>query len=398
MKYVNLFIGICCFLVSCDDVTREPFVTDNEAPGQVTDVVVKPTPGGAEISYTLPSDMDLLYVEAQYTLPNGENIRMNASGNVRTLIVEGFAEVKEYDVALTCVDRSGNRSEPYLVKLTPETPPVIAVFNTLKVQPDFGGLNLQWDNPTEADLAILVYMKNEEGELENIDTYYTSAKVGNYSVRGLEDIESEFTIQLRDKWSNFSEKRTEILTPIYEEQIPASDLSAMDYAYTSNIPMSDMSVLPLMWDNKFEDIVTENSVVPWYASITVSPEPIRLSRVIIWQYSWSFNNYGHYYAGGNGSLYKIYGTDKEIPSTDMSDWNLLVTCPIVKPSGLPNNIGRDNMTDEDYDLAHNRGHEFNIPLDAPAVRHLRIQSLDCFGGTLGTFSELQIFGSPIRTE
>lgn len=397
MKYIYLLIGLYC-LWACDDVTMEPYATDGEAPGQVTDVVVKPTPGGAEISYMLPSDMDLLYVEAQYTLPNGENVRMNASGNTRIMIVEGFAEVKEYDVALTCVDRSGNRSEPYMVKVTPDTPPVIAVFNTLKVQPDFGGLNLQWDNPTEADLAILIYMKNEEGEFENIDTYYTSSKNGNYSVRGLEDVESEFFIQVRDKWNNYSEKLTESLTPMYEQQIPSSDLKVMEFVYMENLAMSEMSFLPRMWDENFEDNINQTSVVPWSASITVSPIPIRLSRIIIWQYAWPFNNYGHYYAGGNGSLYEIYGTDKDVPSTDMSDWTLLLTCPISKPSGLPIGIGRDNMSDEDYDLAHNKGHEFVLPLDAPAVRHLRIRAVDCFETVLGTFSELQIFGAVSKNE
>lgn len=398
MKYIYLLIGLYC-LWACDDVTMEPYATDVKAPGQVTDVVVKPTPGGAEISYKLPSDMDLLYVEAQYKLPNGENVRMNASGNTCTLIVEGFAEVKEYDVTLTCVDRSGNRSEPYMVKVTPDTPPVIAVFNTLKVQPDFGGLNLQWDNPTEADLAILIYMKNEDGEFENIDTYYTSSKEGNYSVRGLEDVESEFSIQVRDKWNNFSNTKAEVLTPLYEAQIPAEDFHLLDYAYMDNLPVSDMSWLPCIWDGDLHEWqVTEKSTIPWYASFTISSTPIRLSRFVFWQFSWAFNNYGHYYAGNNGRLYEIYGSSEEVPPLELDDWTLLLTCEIVKPSGLPFVLGRDNMSDEDFNLAHNIGHEFIVPLDAPAVRHLRVRSLECFGGTVGTFAELQVFGSPQKDE
>lgn len=395
MKNIYLLFGMCALMAACDDISIEPFATDEIAPGQVADVVVKPTPGGAEISYTLPSDIDLLYVEAQYTLPNGENIRMNASGNVRMLVVEGFAEVKEYDVALTSVDRSGNRSEPYMVKVIPDTPPVVSVFNTLKIQPDFGGLNLQWENPTESDLAILIYAKNDENELENIDTYYTSAKDGNYSVRGLEDVETEFVIKLRDKWNNFSDTKSEILTPMYEAQIPSEDFHLLDYAYTSNIPTSDMAFLSHAWDGDLHEImVTEQSVVPWYASFTIASKPIRLSRLVFWQFGWAFNNYGHYYAGNNGSLYEVYGTADEIPTTDMSGWSLLATCKIVKPSGLPCVIGRDNMSDEDFDLAHNQGHEFVLPLDAPAVRHLRIRSVGCFGGVIGSFAELQVFGDP----
>lgn len=54
------------------------------------------------------------------------------------------------------------------------------------------------------------------------------------------------------------------------------------------------------------------------------------------------------------------------------------------------------MTEEDFDLAHNKGHEFIFPLDAPAVRYIRIRSLESFGTSLGTFSEVQIFGSPSK--
>lgn len=394
MKYIYLLIGIVLFQ-GCNDVEREPIAIDKVAPGQITNVNVIPTPGGANITYDLPLDMDLLYIEARYTLPNGKNVLINSSNNKRTLSIEGFAEIKEYEVALTSVDRSGNKSEPYLVNITPDTPPVVSVFNTIKIQPDFGGLNLQWDNASEAELAILIYKKNEDGENENIDTYYSSSKNGNYSVRGLDDVEGEFTIQLRDKWNNFSEKCTKTLTPLYETQISADDLKLLDYAYTSNLPMSDMAFLPRMWNGElYEKMVTENSKIPWYASFTVADKPIRLSRFVLWQFSWPFNNYGHYYAGNNGSLYEIYGSADEVPTVDMSGWTLLQTCKIVKPSGLPFIIGRDNMSEEDFDLAHNRGHEFILPLDAPAVRHLRIRAVDCFGGVIGSFAELQIFGDP----
>lgn len=234
MKYLYLLIAIHLF-VACSDIEMEPIATDSVAPGNVSNVVVVPTPGGADISYDLPGDVDLLYIEARYKLPNGQNVLVNSSINSRTLSIEGFAEVKEYDVSLTSVDRSGNRSSSQLIKITPGTPPVISVFESMKVQPDFGGLNLQWDNPTEAEFAVLIYKKNEEGEMENIDTYYTSAKKGNYSVRGLDNIESEFSICLRDKWSNFSNTRKDILTPLYEIQIPSKNFHLLDYAYTSNV-------------------------------------------------------------------------------------------------------------------------------------------------------------------
>lgn len=395
-----MFMGLSIVLAACEDVEREPVATDGTAPGQVSNVMVKSTPGGSIISYDLPDDIDLLLVEACYTLPNGNTVRVNASSNQRSLSVEGFAKVREYQVELTCVDRSGNRSAPYTVSITPDTPPVTIAFESLKIQPDFGGLNLQWENPAEADLAIMIYQKNEEGENENVDTYYTSAKKGNYSVRGLENKEGEFTVQLRDKWNNLSEKKVEVLTPMFEEQIPGKNMSLLPFEYCDHVEMSDHTqFLSRIWDEDLhEKMITEKTMLPWHASFTISKKNIRLSRVIFFQFGWSYNNYGHYYAGNNGSKYEVYGSSDETPTVDMSGWTLLVTCSIVKPSGLPSMIGRDNMTNEDFDLAHNKGHEFSLPLDAPAVRHLRVRCVDCFGGTMGSFAEMQVFGEPEKDE
>lgn len=393
-KVYILIVAIASLLSSCNDVENEPIVSDGTAPGQVTEIAITPLPGGANITYQLPKDLDLLCIEACYTLPNGENVKINSSSNNRNIRIEGFAEVKEYEVILTSVDRSGNRSQPYVVTFTPETPPVIAVLNSMKMQPDFGGVNFQWDNPTKAELAILIYKKNDMGENENIDVYYTSASKGYYTTRGLEATTGEFSVKIRDKWNNFSSVKKEDLTPIFETKLDTKNLKVLSFEYTSGIQLYDMPFLSNMWDNKFEDMVTERSQIPWYASITIDSKPIRLSRVVFWQFSWPFNNYGHYYAGNNGMVYELYGTADATPSLDMSGWTLLKTCTIIKPSGLPFIMGRENMSEEDYNLAHNLGHEFILPLDAPTVRHLRIRCIEGFNGSVGSFSELQIFGNP----
>lgn len=159
MKYSYYLFLALFFFIACEDVERKPIDQDGVAPQQVTDVMIESIPGGATITYQLPPDPDLLYVEAAYVLPNGERMRVNSSYNGRSVVVEGFAEVIEYQVALTSVDRAGNRSEPYIVNFTPDTPPVISVFNSIEMQPDFGGVNLQWTNPAEAELAIMISKK-----------------------------------------------------------------------------------------------------------------------------------------------------------------------------------------------------------------------------------------------
>ena len=88
---------------------------------------------------------------------------------------------------------------------------------------------------------------------------------------------------------------------------------------------------------------------------------------------------------------RIYGSND--PTLDMSGWILLMECEIMKPSGLPIGIGRQYQSDEDFDIAHNKGHEFMIPLDAPAVRYLRIEGTESWEGNgLGVPGEMHIFG------
>ena len=393
MKYLYFLFSALLLLSACEDVERGPIDNDGKAPQQVTNVEVEPLPGGAKITYDLPDDPDLLYIEARYMLPNGESKRVNSSYNGRSIKVEGFAEVTEYQVILTSVDRSGNRSQPYTVKFEPLTPPVISTFESIKIQPDFGGVNMVWDNPSGAELAIIVSRKDEAGDDVLLDTYYSSAKVGNYTVRGLKSVEGDFSVKVRDKWNNFSELKRATLTPLYEEKLDRTIFRSLGQSYMDRVG-ADWGNFPRMWDNNFQDNMFNTSEYPWYASLEVSPKPIRLSRVVIWQYSWPFNDYGHYYNGGNGKTYEIWGCTDETLSEDMSGWTLLQTCDIVKPSGLPYIIGRENMTDEDYDLAHNKGHEFIFPLDAPSVRYIRIRSIATFGSSLANFAELQIFGDP----
>lgn len=387
-KYILLCV-LCRILVSCNEVTMSPIDKDTEAPGKVTNVVIESIPGGAFIKYDLPNDPDLLYVKVVYKLDNGTLQTVNASCLDRSLKVEGFAEVKEYELFVTCVDRSGNESEAVVVKFLPQTPPVISVKETINISPDFGGLNLTWDNETESPLAIIISQKESDSdEYKIIDTYYTSVKDGNYTSRGLESIESEFKIKVRDKWGNYSDEINTKLTPLYEERLDRKNFKALGVEYTNNV--TDYGNLVKLWDEDYENNIFGGTKVPWYASFDMGVKA-RLSRIVLWQYSWASYDYAHYYAGSNMRKCRIYGSND--PTLDMSGWILLMECEIMKPSGLPIGIGRQYQSDEDFDIAHNKGHEFMIPLDAPAVRYLRIEGTESWEGNgLGVPGEMHIFG------
>lgn len=388
-KIYNILFIFSCILYSCNDVKMSPIDGDSVPPGKLTNITTESIPGGVFINYDLPDDPDILYVKARYELDNGEIQTINSSYFDKGLKIEGFAKVQEYEAQLVCIDRSGNNSEIVIVKFTPDTPPVTTVKETLKIVPDFGGLNLTWENKSESPLAIIISMKNEEtNEYKIIDTYYTSMADGNYSSRGLDAIESDFKIKVRDKWGNYSDEIETTLTPIYETRLDRTRFRSLGGEYANNV--NDIGNLPKLWDEEYENNVFGSTVVPWYASMDLGVKS-RLSRVVFWQYSWASYSYAHYYAGSNMRKCKVYGSND--PTPDMSGWTLLMECEIIKVSGLPIAIGRDNQSEEDFDIAHNKGHEFMVPLDAPAVRYIRIEGIESWeAGGLGVPGEAHFYG------
>ena len=87
------------------------------------------------------------------------------------------------------------------------------------------------------------------------------------------------------------------------------------------------------------------------------------------------------YAHGNPKRFRVWGT----PTTDGvqlditepgNDWILLTEFTSVKPSGLP--LGATNA--DDQQLGGLDGEDVLIPIDAPAVRWIRLEVLETWGG------------------
>ena len=377
---------------SCkEEDTAQGFKIDNIAPGMLTNVTIQNIPGGAKINYKLPNDNDILYVEANYQTADGAKKNIKSSFNQNTLTVEGFAEQRDYPVQIYVVDKSGNKSQVSKVTIKPLEPPIQLMTKSLSMSPDFGGVRFKWQNETKTPMALLVFGRNNSGEEILIDSYYSDSEVGEYVLRGQKSVAQDFTVVVRDKWDNISKRITQKITPIFETKLDTKRFVDLGATFKKNITDG----LSLCWDGLTEDNIASNATVPWTGAFDLGTEA-KLSRVKIWQYSWSFNDYGHYYAGGNARVVNIYGSMRPSPSGALDQsWTLLKSCEIVKPSGLPIGIGRGMMSEEDFDLAKNRGHEFIIPLEAASVRYIRVEVTKAWETTLGAFSELELFGAPL---
>lgn len=96
-------------------------------------------------------------------------------------------------------------SSPLVVKVNPDTPPYQKVRGTLVSAETFGGIRVNFDNPEKAKLGLGVIKKQAEGIWTQVYMHYTEAKGGDFYVRGLDAVTTDFGIFVRDRWGHLSD-------------------------------------------------------------------------------------------------------------------------------------------------------------------------------------------------
>src|SRR5690554_6707340 len=128
--YKYVWVGLIAGFFSCEEELRGPLTNDNIPPSPVSEVTVTNLPGGAKISYKVPSDEDALLVEAIYKLDNGKVVTSKSSIFKNFVEVEGLRKIEDQEVELITVDRSNNRSSSVFATINPETAPVDRLFSS----------------------------------------------------------------------------------------------------------------------------------------------------------------------------------------------------------------------------------------------------------------------------
>lgn len=228
MKKQLIIIQVVILLLlfwNCSEVQEWQDPVDTVPPGPVSSVKVENLHGGARITYTLPGDNDLLGVKAVYSLKNQDMETREAFSSAfrDTIVLEGYADTSEYPVTLYAIDKSRNESAPVQIMIKPLVPPVALIRESLKVNATFSGLYTTWENPMNKAIALTLYKKNDQEEMEVFDTYYSEATSGKVSFRGLESVSQDFRFEIRDRWNNYSAPLDTTITPLYEEEILGKD-------------------------------------------------------------------------------------------------------------------------------------------------------------------------------
>jgi len=222
-KFLLLALVLLTGLWSCKkrDVLG-PLDKNSTPPGAVSNGKVVNLKGEAQITYTLPTDEDLLYVKAEYEIRPGVTRQVKASFYTNTLLVDGFKDTTATEVSLYAVNSSEVVSAPYKVTVKPLMPAYLSSFDSIKVAATFGGINIRTSNPDAKPLSIIVLLKDKFGQWAQYGAVYSSLKEINQSLRGMDTMKKSFAFYIRDQFQNQSDTLFRDLTPLYETLIPKS--------------------------------------------------------------------------------------------------------------------------------------------------------------------------------
>lgn len=392
--YIYLFLLPFLFH-NCKEEIVGQYPTDGQVPQSVDNVVVDNIAGGVKLSYQLPNEEDLLYVQALYKLPNGQNGITKTSVFSNSMLIKGFGKSQKRTIQLISVDRSRNESQPVNVEIEPLDSPIYSILGNLNVQESFGGFKLNWANPLKEDIILGVLRKDDKtGEFRYIDNFYSSESVAKRAVRGLDSTRATFGIFIRDVFENYTDTLMMSMKPFFEQEIPKPGFIGLRLSSRYKLH-SYGGGMDRMWDgitnvdNNIYYIQNGNEILPYFTfDMGVKA---KLSRFRMWQ------RVNYLFALHSPRLFEWYGTNDAAVAADAETlgwennpaWIKIMNGVSSRPSGLE--AGSPLTTEDD---AYGRaGEEFEFPLDAPDVRYLRFKLISTWSGSSGlSVGELTFWG------
>lgn len=402
-KSILIIAVIFIVLYGCQKDIIGPLGNNMTPPGTVSNVKVVNQSGQATLTYTLPTDDDIAYVKAEYTLLSGAKREVRASFYTSQMVVDGFGDTETHTVTLRVVNKSEVPSAPITVQIKPLENAIQIAFKTMKVVAAFGGINVSLKNTAKANLSIIPMRQQGYKGWVAFDGIYTAAEVVSKNIRGLETVPIKIAVVIRDRFLNQTDTLFAEVTPLFETPLSKSLYKEMpgviwpgdQKANFSNNGI-DATGIKRMWDGE---------TVAWpscaYTPPTVTdqgPHSItfdlgqtaQLSRLVIWDYPETISARKTYFYRGNMKNFEIWGSANPNPDGSYDSWYKLGTYQSVKPSGLP----YGEVSDEDLTTAQ-AGFSWDLDINVPKLRYLRIRCLSNWqGSNFLMITEVQAYGNP----
>ncbi|MFV0505966.1 MAG: DUF4959 domain-containing protein [Bacteroidales bacterium] len=406
-------------LFACQDERGNMLVDhDNIAPQPPTDISYMPLYGGARFYYTLPSDEDLLNIEATFTNKEGQAFSSVASYFVDSIDVLGFADTINYDVELYAVDRSGNKSKPVTISVKPKESTINRVIRTLALRPAFGSFFVEWENELEQNINVYVdFSFTKNGEKKQITRIFSSNMKNDR--RFINDLDSvaenntyDIQVYISDSYGNESNVlNMGAITLLDDSEIDKSDwvlpmtndsIGGVPQAFGDHMEGRLSKVVDGIVDegqnlnfmhtgNNGRTGIKEDGNMPWNIIIDLG-DYYELSRILTHQRHYSDENCGDicpgkYYDPSNVGYYEMYIFDE-----DIQQWELVSEHKIPEPTNL-NEIEiakKGRRGDMTYMLPDNP--QFTKP-----TRWFRYKAIAAFGNNYTSnsalyLSEISLYG------
>jgi hypothetical protein len=367
---------------------------DTKAPEIVTNITVTPTNGGGIISYSLPTDADILYVKAVYTNSQGEAVFRVSSKYTGTIEVNGLNQTTPLKVKLYVIDESENSSEAAEIEFTPLESFIFLVQESVEITPDLGGVKITWDNI--ASKTVFVYVHILDGINETIRILSSNNEQELRFIRGLGPTEITISIKVEDFDGNITELEDKgSYTPLFEEKIDKSSWSLVSGQSINGNAYEGRTVN--FWDDVVDTVETDSDNSYFIATrdnnggslnfpldiVIDLNKNVKIQRFIVWQRAYWYNGGGvtYHYQEENLKSFNLYA------STDAQTWNLLGQFDIGDPRD-----GSGNIPATAFQEAID-GHEFSLSDTSEAFRYLKFEITSNYGSTQITVgSEITLFG------
>jgi hypothetical protein len=385
-KYILYALASILFFSCTEENTRQIVNGSYGKPDPPTEIHPVPIAGGAIIKYRIPPNPDLLMVKAVYQLSNGKQREVSASYFVDSLIIEGLIDTQLHEVKLYAVSRALEVSDAEPVKFTPLESAFSKVIKSMKIVPDYSGANFSWINLDEELLTFDLQAANDNGAMMTANVLQSDEMIRTVSVHGFDATPRKFACNVTDKWGNESGL-------IYPDQ---GDITPMP---EGKLDPKNITVMRLSSDAQWKanngrdvnladgDVTTYGRSLPeeWPPMVTLDlGKNYYLSRVVLFQ--WTFETNIYYNDVKTFEVYRCI-TGKPSPDGNMSEWEWMMTCRLVKPSGTP--YGESTV----YDIrAAKAGDNFDFPRSMAPVRYLRIRVTDTWGWQGIAIADLAFYG------
>lgn len=401
-KIFNTFILAISIALS-NSCTEEKHISYEDGlaiEGKVSNIQIEPTAGGGILTYSLPSDQSLSYVLAEVEMPDGFKREFVSSKYINTIEIIGLAKEQVHKVNVYAVSRGNVKSEPTTMNLTPLTPPYLKVFESLSIEPDFGGVKIRWNNDSEANLGAILLANDSLGEFGQYNSIYSNAKSLTHSFRGMKTEENYFGLFVKDRWGNTSDTLYKHLTPLYESLLDRSKFKKVELPGDAILfPLSEPTVrFEFLWDNIFMRTWAEGWTYKTMTTNDTRDFPLHITMDLGVNAKVTRMRLMHYYKFENRAIkaFEIWGHPGPPPADGSWDgWIKLGEYEQFKPSGITAAGSAASVVTETDKKFWEGGDNLNLDSE-PTVRYIRIKGLKNWSNSKNmSFAEVMFWGSEI---